>query len=74
MSDLVIVALITVGGPILTIFIKDRLDRKRNKALKEEVAEYHKEVNGKMTEFIATAKALGNAEGQAEQKEKEDSK
>ena len=74
MSDLIIVALITVGGPILTIFIKDRMDRKRIIRLDKKVEEYHKEVNGKMGELLVTTKALGNAEGVQEQKDKETGK
>ena len=36
--------------------------------INDKVDKYHKEVNGKMGELLDTTKALGNAEGRAEQK------
>lgn len=35
--------------------------------IEKKVEEYHKEVNGKMGILLETTKALGNAEGKAEQ-------
>lgn len=67
MSDAVIVALITTTGLIITGYINTR----QNKKIVEKVDSYHKEVNGKMGELLVTTKALGNAEGKAEQKETE---
>lgn len=65
MSDSIIVALITASGVILSGIITSR----QGKKISEKVDKYHKEVNGKMGELLITTKALGNAEGKAEQKE-----
>lgn len=65
MSDSIIVALITTAG----LIISGMITTKQNKRIAEKVDSYHKEVNGKMGELLVTTKALGNAEGKAEQKE-----
>lgn len=65
MSDSIIVALITAAGLVISGVINTR----QNKKIVEKVDQYHKEVNGKMGELLVTTKALGNAEGKAEQKE-----
>lgn len=65
MSEAIIVALITTTGLIVSGVINTR----QNKKIAAKVDSYHKEVNGKMGELLITTKALGNAEGKAEQKE-----
>lgn len=70
MSDAIIVALITTAGLIVSGIINTR----QNKKIVEKVDSYHKEVNGKMGELLVTTKALGNAEGKAEQKDSDDAK
>jgi hypothetical protein len=72
MSDTIILALITSSTTILSVIITGvinaRANRKQNAHISDKVDNYHKEVNGKMAQLLDTTKALGNAEGKAEQK------
>jgi hypothetical protein len=72
MSDTVIQGLITSLTTILVVIINGRINaranRKQNAVISDKVDKYHKEVNGKMGELLVTTKALGNAEGKAEEK------
>lgn len=70
MSDVVISATITTLGLIITAIINSR----QNKNISNKVDKYHKEVSGKMGELISTTKALGKAEGKAEEKEDNNNK
>ena len=70
MSDAVLIvvapSVITTIGLIVVAYLNTR----QNKKISEKVDGYHKEVNGKMGELLTTTKALGNAEGKAQEKAK----
>lgn len=66
MSDAIVISIVTTIGLVITTLINS----KQNREIKTKVDNYHKEVNGKMTDLIETTKALGKAEGKAEEKEK----
>lgn len=72
MSDTIILALITSTTTILSVvitgIINARANSKHAATLNEKVDTYHKEVDGKMGELLVTTKALGKAEGKAEEK------
>lgn len=71
MSDIVILSIIAnIISPIL-IAVLTYFQNKKIKANGEKVDAYHKEINGRMGELIKTTKALGNAEGKAEEKSKQ---
>lgn len=64
MSDIVIVALITVIGSLLTLFINrwfKKMDGKLDK--------YHRAVNGKMDKLLEVSNAAKKAEGNKEGRE-----
>lgn len=76
MSDAVIVSIITGLTTIIGLIITGvlnarsaaRIERKSTD-IEKKVEQYHKEVNGKMGILLDTTKALGNAEGKAEQRD-----
>jgi len=68
MSDAVIIALSGSVSTTLGIIVVAYLNTRQNKVISEKVDGYHKEVNGKMGELLTTTKALGNAEGKAQEK------
>lgn len=74
MSDAVIISLIgsltTTLGIIVVAWLNTRQNRlisKQSESIDKKVEDYHKEVNGKMGELLDTTKALGNAEGRAQE-------
>lgn len=68
MSDPVIISLIGSITTTLGIIVVAYLNNRHAKVVSTKVDEYHKEVNGKMSELLDTTKALGIAEGQAKEK------
>lgn len=74
-SDLVWVALITAGGPLVGLWIKDRFDKKRAKAAQDKLDKVEANTNGIVShlvkskdEQIKTAEELGKEKGKAEEK------
>jgi len=78
MSDTILLAIISSTTTVLTVvitgIINARANRKQNEAIVQKVDTYHKDVNGRMGELLITTKALGNSEGQAQEKEKQENK
>ena len=68
MSDAVIISLSGSLTTTLGIIVVAWLNNRHNKTITDKVDGYHKEVNGKMGELLTTTKALGNAEGKAQEK------
>lgn len=70
MSDALLISIISgIVSPLL-LFILNHFQNKKIKANGDKVDAYHKEINGRMGELIATTKELGNAEGRAQEKSK----
>ena len=70
MSDAVLIVVVPSVITTIGLIVVAYLNTRQNKKISEKVDGYHKEVNGKMGELLTTTKALGNAEGKAQEKAK----
>ncbi|HMG93457.1 MAG TPA: hypothetical protein VK589_25540 [Chryseolinea sp.] len=70
MSDTLILGIAIPTISAVSSWVIIMLNARAARKLQKQIAEYHKEVNGKMGQLLETTKALGNAEGAAEEKEK----
>ena len=68
MSDAVLIVVVPSVITTIGLIVVAYLNTRQNKKISEKVDGYHKEVNGKMGELLTTTKALGNAEGKAQEK------
>jgi hypothetical protein len=70
MSDAVLIVVVPSAITTIGLIVVAYLNTRQNRKISEKVDGYHKEVNGKMGELLTTTKALGNAEGKAQEKAK----
>ena len=70
MSDAVLIVVVPSVITTIGLIVVAYLNTRQNRKISEKVDGYHKEVNGKMGELLTTTKALGNAEGKAQEKAK----
>lgn len=67
MSDAVIVGLIAGFSSIIGITIAALINYKANKRIKTEISSVHMLINSRMTEMLENIRALGKAEGKAQE-------
>ncbi len=74
MSDAVIISLIGSVSTTFGVVVAAWFNTRQNRKIQEKVTDYHKEVNGKMSELLVTTEALGKATGKAEEKQEQEDK
>lgn len=65
-SDLVWVALITAGGPLVGLWIKDRFDKKRAKAAQDKLDKVEANTNGLVSHLVKSKDAEIKTTGELE--------